>query len=213
MTDAEGKQQREGICYIIGAGECSRLDIRLASVDYVIAADGGYAHALRFGLPVDLVIGDMDSLGETPSHLRVVRHPVMKDDSNMMLAVKEGLTMGFRVFEIWGSLGGRPDHAFANYQALVNIAQRGCRSRLTDGVTTITVIHDGELCLEAMPQGTISVFAYGKAYGVTIQGLRYTLDHATLSDDLPLGLSNAFIGLESAIRVERGTLLIMWSPS
>ena len=55
----------------------------------------------------------------------------------------------------------------------------------------------------------ISVFAYGgDAYGVTEQGLKYTLDKACLKQEFPIGVSNEFTNQESTITVEEGMLLI-----
>lgn len=58
--------------------------------------------------------------------------------------------------------------------------------------------------------GMISVFSLSEmSKGVTLKGLMYSLDKATLTNDFPLGVSNEFIIDEEAeITVEDGTLLI-----
>ena len=48
-----------------------------------------------------------------------------------------------------------------------------------------------------------------KAHGVTIRGLKYELDCETLTNGMPVGISNEFIGVQSDITVEDGTLLII----
>jgi thiamine pyrophosphokinase len=45
---------------------------------------------------------------------------------------------------------------------------------------------------------------------VTIEGLKYTLSDATLTNDRALGVSNEFSGAFSTVSVGRGTLLICW---
>lgn len=68
-----------------------------------------------------------------------------------------------------------------------------------------------EICFGAEARGMISVFCQGgPASGVWEKGLKYTLSDAVLTDDRALGVSNEFLGCESSISVESGTLLVMW---
>ena len=48
-----------------------------------------------------------------------------------------------------------------------------------------------------------------KAHGVTIRGLKYELEDATLSNAMPVGVSNEFVGVESEVSVKDGTLLLI----
>ena len=210
QSPAENKNQTENVCYVIGAGECPCLDIKPKPGDYVIAADGGYDSALRFNIPVDMLIGDMDSIKTKRQHPNVFRYPEKKDDSDMMLAVKEGMKRGFKTFSLWGGLGGRIDHTFANIQTLIFISKRGGRGFLTDGKTTMTAITDDEIHFESFLSGKISVFASGIAEDVCLKGLSFELSNVVLSDDFPLGLSNEFIGRDSIVSVGHGTLVLMW---
>lgn len=67
------------------------------------------------------------------------------------------------------------------------------------------------ICFGADAQGMISVFCQGgPASGVWEKGLKYTVSDAVLTDDRALGVSNEFLGCESSISVESGTLLVMW---
>ena len=75
----------------------------------------------------------------------------------------------------------------------------------------ITVVKDGCLSFPAGCQGTISVFCLGAdARGVTLEGLYYPLENATLSAGLPLGVSNHFTEKPGKISVRQGSLLVLW---
>lgn len=55
----------------------------------------------------------------------------------------------------------------------------------------------------------VSVFCHSdRAEGVTIQGLKYTLQDAELTNGFPLGVSNEFIGERAEISVKKGILLV-----
>ena len=200
----------EHICYIIGAWHGEDACIRPREGDFVIAADGGYAALQALGVTADLVVGDFDSLGYVPQAEEVVQHPVMKDDTDMMLAVKLGLDRGYRNFVLTGSVGGRLDHTLANLQTLMYLAQQGARGILYGEGTVITVLKDGSLTLTG--EGVLSVFCLsGEARGVTEQGLLYGLDNAVMVSGYPIGVSNEFTGVPATISVTDGTLIILGS--
>ncbi|MDR1051807.1 MAG: thiamine pyrophosphokinase [Deltaproteobacteria bacterium] len=92
--------------------------------DVVVAADGGALNCLALGWPVDVLIGDFDSLGADKlaevrrlfPDLEILPHNPEKDETDFELAL--GL-----VFERWpgrgttvvlGALGGRWDMTFSN---------------------------------------------------------------------------------------------------
>ena len=205
------------ICYIFGAGEFVPCNITLTESDLVIAADGGYDHLLQIGLRADVVIGDFDSV--TSSEIwedtvcEKVTYPPEKDDTDMMLAIKLGLSRGFGQFNIYGGLGGRLDHTVANIQALSFLAEHSAQGILHHPDYELTVIKNSSFTVAKDKTGYISVFSLSDtSENVTIKGLEYELEGATLTNSFPLGVSNAATGKKGIISVERGTLLITWNP-
>ena len=129
----------------------------------------------------------------------------------MQSALALGWERGYRTFRLYGGAGGRIDHTLANFQSLAWLARQGGRGDLIGADWTATVLDGGALTLEAGRRGTVSVFCLGdRAEGVDIQGLQYTLTGGVLTCDYPLGVSNAFLGVESRISVRRGRLLVLW---
>jgi thiamine pyrophosphokinase len=140
---------------------------------------------------------------------------VEKDDTDAMLAVRRGLERGCRQFLLYGSLDGpRLDHTVANFQTLQFLADHGAFGCLIGKATIAAVIKNGTLCFPAGLEGTVSVFCSGPAArGVTLEGLYYPLENGTLTPGFPLGASNHFTGKEARIRVEDGSLLVLWDRS
>lgn len=198
-------------CHIVGAGEMGGAKIHVKEGDFLIAADAGYAEIERQGLVADLIVGDFDSLGHAPKGENVIQHPVMKDDTDTMLAVKMGLERGFSQFFLYGMLGGRLDHTIANLQTLTFIAENGARGYILGGNTVICAVKDGEISFNSSAEGTISVFCLGKpAQNVTIKGLLYEVEDVTLTPDMPLGVSNEFTGKDANIRVNNGCITVLF---
>jgi thiamine pyrophosphokinase len=197
-------------CWIVGAGEWSGALPPIPEGDIVVAADAGYETLLRLGVRVDRVVGDFDSLGHAPNHPGVEIHPAEKDETDMMLAVRVGLDAGCREFRIYGGLGGRLDHSFANLQTLVYLAHQGARGWLIGRDAAVTAVSSGELRFSERAAGIVSVFAAdGTARGVTLEGLKYPLRDYAMSPDNPIGVSNEFMEKPSRIAVREGTLFVM----
>ena len=200
-------------CYIAGAGDFCETALPKPE-DYIIAADAGYTALTSRNITPDVIIGDFDSLGFVPEHPNVIRSSVEKDDTDMMLAVKLGLLLGFTRFTINGGLGGRIDHTFSNIQTLAYLTEHGAIGKLYSNDACITAIKNStyKFTSEKVVAGNIiSVFCKSeKAKGVTIKGFKYPLDNATLTNINPIGISNEFTGTDASIEVKHGVLVIMW---
>lgn len=198
-----------GICYIVGAGECYGLDFKPEQGDFVIAADAGLRYLEEAGIAPDFIVGDFDTLRYVPQKGNVLKLPAEKDDTDMSMAIKEGIRAGYADFRIYCGTGGRMDHTIANLQMLVYLAEREMRGFLFHRDTVFTAIKDGALFFDKVESGYVSVFSCSeKSTGVYLKNLKYELHDAVLTNSFPLGVSNEFIGKESSITVERGTLLI-----
>ncbi len=199
-----------GKCVIFCAAEFDEPVCPIGAEDFVIAADGGLTHVKKLNIEPDEILGDFDSLGYTPTDARVF--PVEKDDTDAMLAVRRGLSLGYREFILYGSLDGpRLDHTVANFQTLQFLCDHGALGYLVGRDYMVTVVKNGALCFDAGAEGTVSVFCLGRdAEGVTIEGLYYQLENGTLTAGFPLGVSNHFAGKETEISVKNGSLLVIW---
>ncbi len=197
-------------CVIFCAGGFENLIEPIGETDFVIAADGGLTHTRALGVQPDVILGDFDSLGYVPEGAKVF--PVEKDDTDAMLAIRLGLEKGCDRFVIYGGLdGARVDHTVANFQALQFLSDRNTRGCLVGLKQIATVIKNDRITFPKTQQGILSVFCMGAdAKGVTLRGLKYNLENATLQAGLPLGVSNHFVGQEAEITVENGSLLLIW---
>lgn len=199
-----------GKCIVFCAAEFDALAQNLAQDDYIVAADGGLRHLQALSVQPHAILGDFDSLGYVPQGAEVF--PVEKDDTDAMLAVRHGLSRGYREFWIYGGLDGqRLDHTVANYQTLQYLAEHGAMGYLIGRDYIVTVMKNESLVFPATAQGVLSLFCLGAdAEGVSLQGLQYPLENGCLSSGFPLGVSNHFIGESARIAVENGSLLAMW---
>jgi len=218
-------KRKQPICYIVGAAPCGELCFVPEAEDYVIAADGGLRHLEAAGVKAGMIVGDFDTLGYEPDHDNVVRLQREKDWTDTFVAMEKGVELGYRTFVFYGCLGGKLEHTIANLQHLVWLSRRGLTGWMTDGRCWLTAVSGcseksrgaksdgssacGRLVFPARPAGMVSVFCHSdRADGVTIQGLKYTLQDAELTNAFPLGVSNEFIGETAEIRVKKGTLLV-----
>lgn len=228
---------KNGICYVVGAGDCLGLEFQPTLEDLVIAADAGLRYLEQSGITADLIIGDFDTLENAPAGTNVITLSCEKDDTDMLAAVREGIKVGYTEFHLYGGTGGRIDHTIANLQVLAYLSENGWKGYLHcpqnsfvrpvdrelkkadyaeasgnahGSESIITAVTNGELSFSQVPSGYISVFSYSeKSEGVCLQGLKYPLADATLSHTFPIGTSNEFIGEKSRISVKNGTLMIV----
>ena len=183
--------------------------------DVVIAADDGAREALRLGLEVDVVVGDMDSVpASTLTQVeraggRVMRHPADKDATDLDLALDEALSSLPERIVVAGGAGGRLDFVLANALALVHPRLAAVQVDGVFGVARLHVVRS-ERALDGTPGEVLSLLAVGgPAVGVRTNGLRWTLDGQDLPAASGWGVSNEFAEAEASVSIEAGVVLVV----
>lgn len=165
--------------------------------DFIVACDAGYRNAAKLGVRPDLIVGDFDSAPQPETDRETIVLPHVKDDTDTQFAARWLVEHGYEEVTLLGALGGaRIEHMFANVSTGLFLAMHGIKTILADARSEMHYLLPGkELVLERKDWMYLSVFALGAPMtGVTLQGVYYPLENATLSElDYPLGTSNEFI--------------------
>ncbi len=199
-----------GCCYIFGSMDIEQFNFKIESEDILIAADKGLLNAEKFGIKADIIVGDFDSLKYTPSGENVIKHPKMKDETDLILAVDTGIKKGYKNFKIFGCLGGRLDQTYATIQTAEYIKEKNGYSEIYGNNEKIIILHQGEtIHYDKNEKGVISVFSYSKSANISINGLLYELNDKEIYNSYPLGVSNEFNHSPATITVNKGKILII----
>jgi thiamine pyrophosphokinase len=188
-----------------------------AGIDLVIAADGGARYAAGLGRPIDLWVGDGDSLGEAglealrAAGVPIELAPVDKDESDTELAIVAAVAAGASRVTILGALGGaRVDHGLANVWLLAHRALTGRDAALLDDAARVRLLSTGQHDLGGRIGDLVSLFPFGgDAGGLTTRGLRYPLSDEPLRSGPARGLSNVREAADAAITVGSGQVLVV----
>ena len=140
--------------------------------------------------------------------------PVEKDDTDTMLALREGLRRGCayllslrRDGRQRGSTTRSPTSS-----RLPSCCSHGARGYLYDQNFVYTAIENETLTLtREVEWGIVSLFSMGdRAEHITLEGLQYPLTDGTIDCGFPLGVSNHIVAPTARITVGRGPLLVGW---
>ncbi len=182
--------------------------------DFLICVNGGCGYALAMELKPNLVIGDMDSLKPEDKKelekldLHTIKHPSIKDKSDLELAIDKAVEMKPQEIVIIGALGGeRFDHAFVNVLLLEIPLKFSIPARIVDRNQEVFLIKDRAI-VEGGSGNYFSLFALTEeAKGIETKGLKYPLRHGSLDFASTLGLSNELVGMKAEVSLKKGLLL------
>lgn len=214
MSVQQEHAARKTRCVIISGGP-GCVPFVPQPTDYVIACDHGYDHACDLQIRPDLLLGDFDSCLTTPdASIPVLTVPAEKDDSDTLLAARQGLSMGFSQFLFLGATGGRTDHFWANCGVCAFLSRQGARCEVWDESYTLYTLSKGTLTVPRRPGAVLSVFSFcDTSYGVTLKGVKYPLTDYTMTNDFPIGISNEFAAEEAHISLTSGLLMVFVSSA
>jgi len=183
----------------------------------VVAADSGVAHAVAVGLPVDVAVGDFDSLDPEvleaveAAGTRVERHPEEKDFTDLELALDVARGLGPRRVVVLGGHGGRLDHFLANALVLAAPQFGAIEVEALVGEAVVSVVRPGPgVRFGGRPGQLVTILpVHGPARGVRTAGLRYPLHGEDLHPGTTRGVSNELVAREAEVTLTGGVALVI----
>lgn len=205
------KKNKKAVLFLGGPFQKTKYIQKIASLAQTIAAaDSGARHALRLGVKLHAVIGDLDSIS---SHIRrrltktkFIRYPLEKDHSDGYLALQFLLSQKPSEIVIFGTIGGRPDHSMASLDLLRDVP---------DSIAAKMMSHDFEiyfvrkkLILKGKKGDIVSLLPLSPSGAIVkTQGLFYPLINEKLNSGSH-GLSNQMTRKKASVQVMEGALWV-----
>ncbi len=218
----EAHQKTE--CVIVAGGKFSlhpEIQKRLDKAHLILAADRGGNHLMKMNILPHYLMGDLDSIDPNvlawmkKRKVPVISYPSKKDYTDTELCIQFAREKGATDITIAGATGSRFDHSAANFLLLEPLCVSGIPARITDEHNTVQVLCAkgiNKLKLTGSQEDFVSVIAVSEVVtGLSITGLEYPLQNASISRGSSLGISNRFQADVAEISIESGTLMVFQS--
>lgn len=211
VARGDGSSPRRGLLFIGGAGpDRESLGVRRDEVSLVVAADAGLLLALDIGIAPDLVVGDMDSLGDRSildgfAPGQVLLFPQDKDETDTEIGLRVLRERGCADVTVAGGGGGRVDHLLA---VAALFERENPPTRWVTDRADIRLI-EGEFEAAGWEGSTVSFLPIGpQASGMRSEGLQWPLDGLCFRRGYG-GISNRVTAGRMRVWVRTGKLLMV----
>jgi thiamine pyrophosphokinase len=180
--------------------------IDINDADIIIGADSGALMLAQKGLHFDIALGDFDSVTKKDYELlknyadKVDTYKSTKDYTDTYLAIKECLKRDMDEIIVYGGIGSRLDHTYAN----MNLLKLG-NITFIDNTTKMYVLDPGIYNIENQHK-YISFFALEDVTQLSLISFKYEVENINLDRSEPLCISNE---LEGTISFTEGLLLVI----
>lgn len=194
--------------------------IKKGGFDVILAADSGMDFLYRTGILPDIIVGDFDSVDpkvldffREHEHIDICALNPEKDDTDTEFAIREAIRRGASEITIIGGTGTRLDHVLGNICLLGIGLEEGVRMELLDAHNRIRMTDHSVVLKKKEQYGKyLSLVPYAEQVtGVTLTGLKYTLEDSIMGGFNSLGISNEIVDEEATIEFTSGRLLVIES--
>ena len=190
--------------------------------EYIIAVDSGLLLAQKLGLPVNLIVGDFDSVpaktldsykNNPNKEYRIEKYNPQKDYTDTQIAIEKAVERSPKEIVILGGTGTRFDHSISNIQNLLLPLEEGIKAFIIDEHNKIYLTNkDTKINKKDLFGPYISLLPLTKVVEkISLIGFKYTLDKDNIYIGNSIGVSNEMIEEEGKILLESGILIIIES--
>ena len=185
---------------------------------FIIVADGGARLLMKYDLGANLLLGDLDSIGEEAltyirkHKIEVKKFPVKKDFTDTELALSYLVDEGYRDIVILGALGTRFDHELANLLNLKKLYKKNVKAKIEDDYNEVIYVEEGSYDFIKTNKKYFSLINAGDRMNFTTKGLYYEVENLEINSENPSrGVSNEMVGDSATIKINSGSAFIIQS--
>lgn len=195
------------------------IDLTSYSYDVIIGVDRATLHLISNYIPIDLAIGDFDSISSEEFHLveskakKVKRLPTEKDDTDTEAALKEVFNQYPKAnVTIYGAFGGRLDHTLSNIFLPSNpeLYRFSQQISLLDDQNHLTYLKPGSHKIKKNEKMTYISFLTEKCSNFSISNAKYDLNKDNFFEK-KIYSSNEFLFEHITVKFTDGYLIVIQS--
>lgn len=186
--------------------------------DIIIAVDKGLEIFDTCGIKPQYIVGDFDSIDKNilikyeKENLEIIRLNPEKDLTYTHSAIELAINKGGTDITIIGAIGTRMDHTIANIHILKIALDKDIQIKIIKENNEIRLINkDTEVYKDNIYKYLSLIPLTTKVEGVSLKGLKYLLDDATLYIGDSIGVSNEQSEDIAEIKIKKGILILIRS--
>lgn len=185
---------------------------------FIIVADGGARLLKKYDFQANLLLGDLDSIGDESlsyvekNGIEIKKFPAKKDSTDTELALSYLVDEGYKDIIILGALGTRLDHELANLLNLKKLYKNGIRAKIEDDYNEVIYVEEGSYDFEKTNKKYFSLISASDKLNFSTKGLYYEVENLVIDYDNPSrAVSNEMISNKATIKINYGSAFIIMS--
>lgn len=170
-----------------------------------VAADGAYLYMQKLGIPMDYIVGDLDSLTKQNINIPII-HIAEQESTDMEKALNFIYAQGYTIVHIYGGSGLEQDHFLGNLHVAYKFFTK-LEITFFDDLHSYFFLPK-QICIQTQKNQLISLIPFPLAQGITTKGLLYPLNGEDLCLGTRIGTRNRALMDEIEISFQSGSMLI-----
>ncbi|MBS6610209.1 MULTISPECIES: thiamine diphosphokinase [Peptoniphilus] len=185
---------------------------------FVLVADGGARLLRKYNLKGDLLLGDLDSIGNESlkyvreNNIKFLKFPSQKAATDTELCINYLINEKYEDIVILGALGTRLDHELANLFLLKKLYNKGICAKIIDDNNEVIYVKEGEYKFKKSDKKYFSLINAGESLNFSTKGLFYEVENLKINNYNPgRAVSNEILEDEATIIINSGSAFIIKS--
>ncbi|WP_341661059.1 thiamine diphosphokinase [Blattabacterium cuenoti] len=183
------------------------LEGKFSFYEKIFAVDGAFYYLNEFGISVDYIIGDLDSIlkKDIPlkTHLLKIYDQRYTDFDKALNII---YNLGFININVWGASGMEQDHFLGNLSTALKYKKK--LSIIFHDQYHFYFFSDKKIYFHQKKNKKVSLFPFPIVEGLSTNGLKYSIKKGLLKIGKTIGIRNETYQQRIEINYKKGELLI-----